>query len=63
MVQQFLPVAKCLEEIPLAENLFSVHRIDGQITWLSGAAPEFLAPLPEWSTTGPIGAPGVLRKA
>jgi hypothetical protein len=44
-------------------NLLTVHKMDGQITWLDGASPEFLATLPDWSTQGPISAPGVLRRS
>jgi hypothetical protein len=44
-------------------NLLTCHKMDGMIAWLDGASPEFLARLPDWSTTGPIGAKGVLRRS
>jgi hypothetical protein len=44
-------------------NLLTCHKMDGMLTWLDGASPEFLARLPDWSTMGPIGAPGVLRRS
>lgn len=44
-------------------NLLTVNKMDGNLTWLDGASPEFLSQLPEWGLTGPIGAPGVMRRS
>lgn len=46
-----------------SNNILSIQKIDGNVTWLDGAGAEFLSQLPEWSLTGPIGAPGVLRRS
>jgi hypothetical protein len=35
------------------------NRMEGNCMWLTGASPEFLKHLPDWTTTGPRGAPGV----
>lgn len=42
-------------------NLLGCSQMDGNCVWLTGASPEFLAHLPDWSTQGPLGALGVLR--
>jgi hypothetical protein len=44
-------------------NLLGCSKMDGNCVWLTGASPAFLAHLPEWSTQGPLGAPGVLRRS
>lgn len=44
-------------------NLLTSSKMDGTCAWLKGAAPEFLATLPDWSTAGPLGASGVLRRS
>jgi hypothetical protein len=43
-------------------NLLSCSRMEGNCVWLDGASDDFLQYLPEWSTMGPAGAPGVLRR-
>lgn len=44
-------------------TLLSCSHMEGNCTWLVGASDDFLQYLPEWSTMGPPGAPGVLRRA
>ena len=43
-------------------DLLKCYRMDRGCTWLHGASPAFLAHLPDWSTAGPPGYPGVLRR-
>ncbi|WP_254510086.1 hypothetical protein [Anatilimnocola floriformis] len=43
-------------------NLVGCSKMEGNCVWLTGAAADFLALLPEWSTQGPPGAPGVMRR-
>jgi hypothetical protein len=43
-------------------NLLGCSKMDGNCVWLTGASKDFLAHLPDWSTQGPPGAPGVKRR-
>jgi len=44
-------------------NLLTCNRMDGNVAWLDGASTDFLMGLRDWSTSGPVGAPGVMRRS
>ncbi|WP_425615178.1 hypothetical protein NA78x_005078 [Anatilimnocola sp. NA78] len=44
-------------------NLLTCNRMVGNVAWLDGASVDFLTGLPDWSTSGPVGAPGVVRRS